>query len=55
MNKNHKKARRRRACTGKGEIMCKVCGDSGKKPMAQGNWEAQDRGSRTKKGVSREE
>lgn len=54
-NANHKNARRRRACRGKGAIMGKVCGTSGKKPMAQWNWEAQDRGSRTKKAKSGKE
>jgi len=51
-NANHKNARRIRIWTGKGAIMVEVCGKSGKKPMAQWNWEVQDRGSRTKRGFS---
>ena len=51
-NANHKNARRIRTWTGKGAIMVEVCGKSGKKPMAQWNWEFQDRGSRTKCGFS---
>ena len=46
----HSKARRRKAWKGKEAVTGKVCGGLKKKPMAQWDWEVQDRGSRTKLG-----
>jgi len=48
-NVNHKKARRRKESSGMGAIMGGVCAGLEKKPMAQWDWEVQDRGSRTKR------
>ena len=47
-NVNHKKARRRKESSGMGAIMSGVCAGFEEKPMAQWDWEVQDRGSRTK-------
>jgi hypothetical protein len=47
-------ARRRKAWKGKEAVTGKVCGGLKKKPMAQWDWEVQDRGSRTKLGVIEE-
>ena len=46
----HSNARRRKAWKGKEAVTGKVCGGWKKKPMAQWDWEVQDRGSRTKLG-----
>lgn len=46
----HSNARRRKVWKGKEVVTGKVCGTLKKKPMAQWDWEVQDRGSRTKLG-----
>ena len=48
-NVNHKTARRRKESSGGCAIMDGVCAGFEKKPMAQWDWEVQDRGSRTRK------
>jgi hypothetical protein len=45
---NQSNARRRRVWRGKGAIIKGVCAGFEKKPMAQRDWEVQDRGSRTR-------
>ena len=47
-NVNHKTARRRKESSGVGAIMEGVCAGLEKKPLAQWDWEVQDRGSRTR-------
>jgi len=47
-NVNQRNARRRRESSGGCAIMEGVCARLEKKPMAQWDWEVQDRGSRTR-------